>query len=198
MGSDSRIGKRFLFPGVGFGGSCFPKDVKALEFTAAKEGYEFSILKSVLKVNDRQRVVLVKKIKTFFGQNLKGKKIAIWGLSFKPNTDDIREAAALYIINELLLEGCEISVFDPEAMENVKTIYGKQLSYGNNPEDVLKDVEALCIITEWAVFRTPDFKKMKQLMKAPNIFDGRNLYSIDQMEKEGFFYESIGRKIVEI
>lgn len=194
MGSDTRIGKRFLFPGVGFGGSCFPKDVQALEYTADNSEYDFAILKSVLKVNTRQRVVLADKVKSYFKGDLKGKKIGIWGLAFKPNTDDIREAPAMYIIDRLLEEGCSIHVFDPEAMDNIKAIYGDKLSYAENPYEVLEDCDALCIVTEWSVFRTPDFKKMKSIMKSPVIFDGRNLFALEHLQEEGFYYESIGRR----
>lgn len=196
MGSDSRIGKRFLFPGVGFGGSCFPKDVQALDFTADSVEYDFSILKSVLKVNDRQRLILADKVNCYFNSELAGKKIAIWGLSFKPNTDDIREAPAMYIMDQLLDAGCSISVFDPEAMSNIEAIYGDKIDYAETQYDTLIDADALCIITEWSVFRTPDFAKMRKLMKAPVIFDGRNLFALDQLEEEGFHYESIGRKMV--
>ena len=196
MGSDSRIGKRFLFPGVGFGGSCFPKDVQALEFVADSKGYDFSILKSVLKVNSRQREILADKILSYFNNNIKGKKIAIWGLAFKPNTDDIREAPALYIIDKLLENGAVIRVYDPEAMENVKSKYNDKISFAENMYDALNDADALCIVTEWSVFRTPDFQTIKSELKSPVIFDGRNLFSLDQMQEEGFYYESIGRSTI--
>ncbi len=193
MGSDTRIGKRFLFPGVGYGGSCFPKDVQALAKTANEVGYDFSILQSVMEVNQNQKKILSKKIKNFFGGNLKGKTIAIWGLAFKPNTDDIREAPALSIINDLLHEQATIRVFDPEAMENVKKIYGDKLCFCDNPYQALENADALAIVTEWQVFRTPDFEKMKKLLRTPVIFDGRNVYNPDNMKELGFYYDSIGR-----
>ncbi len=193
MGSDSRIGKRFLFPGVGYGGSCFPKDVQALAKTAEKVDYDFKILKTVMQVNRRQKQVLAEKIKAYFGQNLTGKTIAIWGLAFKPNTDDIREAPSLYIMEELLKEGAIIKAFDPEAMENVRTQFGGQVLLAADQYEALIDADALAIITEWSVFRTPSFKVMKELLKNPVIFDGRNLYDLEMMEEQGFYYESIGR-----
>lgn len=193
MGSDSRIGKRFLFPGVGYGGSCFPKDVQALEKTAEKVDYDFKILKTVMQVNRRQKQVLAEKIKAYFGQNLKGKTIAIWGLAFKPNTDDIREAPSLCIIEELLKEGAIVKAFDPEAMENVRTQFDGQVVLAADQYEALISADALAIITEWSVFRTPSFKVMKELLKSPVIFDGRNLYELEMMEEQGFYYESIGR-----
>jgi UDPglucose 6-dehydrogenase len=196
IGSDSRIGKRFLFPGAGYGGSCFPKDVKALHQMANHAGYPFKVLKSVMDVNEKQRVILIDKVKKKFGDDLKGKKFAIWGLAFKPNTDDIREAPSLYIIEELLNRGASIHAFDPEAMQNVKKELGDKIQYGNNQLDVLKDADALIIVTEWSVFRTPDFDAMKKLMKAPVIFDGRNLFELSEMEKSGFYYDSIGRRLI--
>jgi UDPglucose 6-dehydrogenase len=196
MGSDSRIGKRFLFPGVGYGGSCFPKDVQALAKTAAENKYEFRILEAVMSVNDQQRFLLAKKIKAYFGSDLKGKTIAIWGLAFKPNTDDIREAPALYIIEELLEAGAKIRVFDPEAMENVKKIFGDRLTYCADQYETLIEAEALAIVTEWSVFRTPSFQVLKQLLKNPLIFDGRNLYDLEIMAEQGFQYFSIGRNPV--
>lgn len=196
IGSDTRIGKRFLFPGVGYGGSCFPKDVQALAKTATEFEYDFKILKSVMNVNDLQRSLLAKKIKTFFKGDLQGKTIGIWGLAFKPNTDDIREAPALYIIDELLQAGANIKAFDPEAMENVKTIYGDRIQLANDQYEALIGADALAIVTEWSVFRTPSFKVMRELLKTPTIFDGRNLYDLERMEEEGFYYESIGRTSV--
>ena len=196
IGSDSRIGKRFLFPGAGYGGSCFPKDVKALHQMANQSGYAFKVLKSVMDVNEKQRVILIDKVKKKFGDALQGKKFAVWGLAFKPNTDDIREAPSLYIIEELLHRGAVIHAFDPEAMQNVKKELGDKIQYGNNQLDVLKDADALIIATEWSVFRTPDFDAMKKLMKTPVIFDGRNLFELDEMEKSGFYYDSIGRRLV--
>lgn len=197
IGSDSRIGKRFLFPGVGYGGSCFPKDVKALNQMAGASGYNFSVLKSVMEVNDKQRVILVDKIISQFGNDLSGKTFAMWGLAFKPNTDDIREAPALYIIDALLQRGATIQAFDPEAMQNVKKEIGDTIRYGNNQYEVLKDADALIIVTEWSVFRTPDFDIMKQSMKNNMIFDGRNLFELDELKAQGFYYESIGRAKVQ-
>lgn len=196
MGSDSRIGKRFLFPGVGYGGSCFPKDVQALAKTAEQNKYDFKILKSVMNVNDIQRSILAKKIKEHFDGDLMGKTISFWGLAFKPNTDDIREAPAIYIIDELLAAGAKIKAFDPEAMDNIKALYGDKITLVNDQYEALIDADALAIVTEWSVFRTPSFNVMKELMKEPYIFDGRNLYDLNRMEELGFFYNSIGRNEV--
>ena len=193
MGSDSRIGKRFLFPGVGYGGSCFPKDVQALAKTANEYKYDFKILKSVMNVNDIQRTVLAEKIKNYFGSELKGKTVAIWGLAFKPNTDDIREAPALYIIEELLKAGAKIKAFDPEAKENIEAIFGDRIQLVDEQYEALIDADVLAIITEWSVFRTPSFKVMKELLGENAIFDGRNLYDPEEMKRLGFHYESIGR-----
>ncbi len=193
IGSDSRIGKRFLFPGVGYGGSCFPKDVQALAKTAGDFAYDFKILKSVMQVNEGQRQILAKKISAFFKQDLQGKTIAIWGLAFKPNTDDIREAPALYIIDELLAAGAAVKAFDPEAMANAQAIYGNRIQFANDQYEALIGADALAIVTEWSVFRTPSFKVMRELLRQPAIFDGRNLYDLDRMAQEGFYYESIGR-----
>ena len=196
IGSDMRIGKRFLFPGVGYGGSCFPKDVKALAKTADEYMYEFRILKSVMDVNRRQQNRLVEKLRNYYGDDLSGKKFAVWGLAFKPNTDDIREAPALHIIDALIELGATISTFDPEAMDNVKEIMGDKITYGKNPYDVLDAADALLVVTEWNVFRTPDFDKLGKLLKNKVIFDGRNVYSLEQMKEMGFYYESIGRATV--
>jgi UDPglucose 6-dehydrogenase len=195
MGSDNRIGKRFLFPGIGYGGSCFPKDVQALAKTAEDYKYDFKILKSVMKVNTIQKTVLVKKVKRFFDNNLEGKVFAIWGLAFKPNTDDIREAPALHIIDELLEAGAVVNVFDPEAMKNVKQIYGDKLNYFNDEYAVFENADALIIATEWSLFRTPEFEKF-EILTAKAIFDGRNLYDVNIMKDKGFHYESIGREII--
>lgn len=192
MGSDTRIGKRFLFPGVGFGGSCFPKDVLALSKTAIDNKYEFKILNAVLDVNSSQRERIADKLIAHFG-NLKGKTIGIWGLAFKPNTDDIREAPALYTIDKLLSKGAKVKAFDPEAMENIHRIYGGNIELVSDQYEAIIDVDALAIMTEWSVFRTPSFKTMKKLMKTAVIFDGRNLYDLESMKEEGFIYESIGR-----
>ncbi len=197
MGSDSRIGKRFLFPGIGFGGSCFPKDVQALEFIADENVYDFKILKSVLNVNNRQKVILYDKLVSHFGDDLDGKKIAVWGLAFKPNTDDIREAPALYIIDKLLEHKCDVTVFDPEAMENVKSIYGDRLTYAHNMYEAAENGDALLIMTEWQVFRTPDFNQLKEKMNNKVIFDGRNLFDLELMKEQGFYYSSIGRKLIQ-
>jgi len=192
IGSDTRIGKRFLFPGIGYGGSCFPKDVQALDKTADANGYNFSILKSVMDVNDKQKLVLAEKIIDYYG-DVKGKKIAIWGLAFKPNTDDIREAPALYIINRLLDKGAVIEAFDPEAMENVKEVLGDKIYYGSSQYDIIHNADCLVICTEWSVFRTPNFGKLKMELKDPVIFDGRNLYDAEEVNALGFEYYSIGR-----
>lgn len=196
MGSDSRIGKRFLFPGVGYGGSCFPKDVQALAKTAADNEYDFKILKSVMTVNDLQKHVLSEKIIEHYGGSLAGKTIAIWGLAFKPNTDDIREAPALYIINDLIKAGATIKAFDPEAMSHVKAEYNGQVHMAKDQYEALIGADCLAIVTEWSVFRTPSFQVMHELLKEPTIFDGRNLYDLDAMEELGFHYNSIGRGVV--
>lgn len=199
MGSDSRIGKRFLFPGIGYGGSCFPKDVQALERTADIHDYDFSILKSVMNVNTQQKLIPIEKLKRHFRfnendhQGLKGKKIAIWGLSFKPETDDIREAPALSIIRELLKYGAEVHGYDPEAMSNVNRIFADEIFYGDDQYGILIDADALIIATEWSVFRTPDLNKIKELMKNPYIIDGRNVLSSKRVGKHGILYDSIGR-----
>lgn len=197
MGSDTRIGKRFLFPGVGYGGSCFPKDVQALAKTAEENAYDFKILKAVMNVNTIQKHRLSEKMLAYFNGDVKGKTIALWGLAFKPNTDDIREAPALYIIEDLLKAGAKIKVFDPEAMDNVKQIYGDKIHFASDQYEALIEADALAIVTEWSVFRTPSFKVLKELMSNPAIFDGRNLYDVDSMEDQGFYYDSIGRNHIE-
>ena len=193
MGTDSRIGKRFLFPGIGYGGSCFPKDVKALHKSGKDNNYNFKILDAVINVNARQKLALIPKIENHFDNNLKGKRIAVWGLAFKPETDDIREAPALYMIDNLLESGAIITAFDPEAMPNVKRKLGDKIEFSNNMYDTLQKADALVISTEWSIFRTPNFDKMKQLMNSCVIFDGRNLYDVKDVENEGFKYISIGR-----
>ena len=193
IGTDSRIGKRFLFAGIGYGGSCFPKDVQAMGKMAEEVSYDFKILKSVMEVNHIQKSVILPKILKYFNNDIKGKRIALWGLAFKPNTDDIREAPALEIIKQLLAQGAEVTAFDPEAMENVKELLGKQINYEENCYDAVKDADALIIVTEWAEFRSPDFDRMKALMKGLAIFDGRNVYDPLQIREQGFYYESIGR-----
>jgi len=197
IGADERIGKRFLFSGIGYGGSCFPKDVQALAKSAAENDYEFKILNSVMSVNEIQKKVLVEKVRKYFRGNIKGKKFALWGLAFKPETDDIREAPSLYIIDELLNDGAIVTVFDPEAMNNVKALLGDKIHYAANQYDALKDADALLILTEWSVFRTPDFDMLENLLKNKVIFDGRNLYDLQKMIDCGFYYNSIGRKVVE-
>ena len=193
MGSDLRIGKRFLFPGIGYGGSCFPKDVQALAKTASDHSYDFKILKAVMKVNSLQKHILTKKIKKYFKNEVAEKTVGIWGLAFKPNTDDIREAPALTIINELLSLGAKVVAFDPEAMENIKNIYGDQIQLATGMYEAIKDADCLAIMTEWNEFRTPDFDKIEKLIANKAIFDGRNLYDVEQMKALGFHYESIGR-----
>ena len=197
MGSDSRIGKRFLFPGIGYGGSCFPKDVQALAKTANQNKYDFKILKSVMKVNDIQRTVMADKILRYFNNDVKGKTIAIWGLAFKPNTDDIREAPALYIMEELLKAGAKIKAYDPEAMDNIKEIFGDRIELVSEQYEALIDADALAILTEWSAFRAPSFGVIKELLKNSAIFDGRNLYDLSSMKEQGFYYESIGRNPME-
>jgi UDPglucose 6-dehydrogenase len=196
IGSDERIGKRFLFPGIGYGGSCFPKDVQALAKTADDIAYNFQILDAVMDVNEKQKIHLVTKIKKHLGEDLKGKHFAIWGLAFKPNTDDIREAPAFAIIDALLKCGATVSVSDPEAMANTKEIYGDKIIFANNQYDALDNADALIIATEWNEFRTPNFEKIASTLNAKIIFDGRNLFDVEQMEKLGFHYESIGRRTV--
>jgi UDPglucose 6-dehydrogenase len=193
LGTDSRIGKRFLFPGIGYGGSCFPKDVQALARTSEEFDYDFKILKSVMMVNDRQKIKLVSQIKKQFS-NLNGVTIAFWGLSFKPQTDDIREAPALYNIEELLTAGASIRAHDPEAMENVRKIFGDRISYHDTPFEAAEGADAIFIATEWPEFRAPDFNRLSTLMKSRIIFDGRNLYDLQEMADVGFTYISIGRK----
>jgi UDPglucose 6-dehydrogenase len=196
IGSDDRIGKRFLFPGIGYGGSCFPKDVQALYKSANDAKYDFKILTSVMDVNEKQKTTLVPKIKHYFKNDLKNKHIAIWGLAFKPDTDDIREAPALYIIDELISAGATVTAFDPEAMENVKKLYGARINFADNQYDALKDADCLVICTEWAVFRTPEFEKVSAALKNKTIFDGRNLYSTQQMRELGYYYASVGRELI--
>ncbi len=195
IGSDDRIGKRFLFPGIGYGGSCFPKDVQALIMSSDEVNYEFEILKAVEKVNANQKLHLVDKVKKFYNNNLQGKHFALWGLAFKPNTDDIREAPALSIIDALTNAGATVTSFDPEAMPNVKEKIGDKIKYASNQYQALKGADALLIATEWSEFRTPDFERMEQLMtKNKIIFDGRNLFDVSKMNELGYHYESIGRK----
>lgn len=196
IGSDERIGKRFLFPGIGYGGSCFPKDVQALVKSGNEHAFSFEILKAVMAVNESQKTVIVPKIKNYFRGDLTGKKIAVWGLAFKPDTDDIREAPALYIIDELLNLGATVAAYDPEAMQNVRNLLGNRIEFVGNEYEALKDADALVICTEWGVFRNPDFDKMSDLLKDKVIFDGRNLFDLNEMTERGYFYSSIGRSIV--
>jgi UDPglucose 6-dehydrogenase len=196
IGTDSRIGKRFLFAGIGFGGSCFPKDVRALAKSSQQADYDFKILNAVMTVNDKQKTKLVKRMKEHFGGSLQGKTIAIWGLSFKPHTDDIREAPSLYIIEELLKEGATVHVHDPEALGNVKKLFGAKIHYHESEYDVLQNADALLIATEWPEYRNPDFDRMATTMKNKIIFDGRNLYSLENVTELGFTYYSIGRKTI--
>ena len=197
IGSDSRIGKRFLFPGIGYGGSCFPKDVKALVKSGEDFNFKFEILSAVLKVNQEQKTILFPKIKNFFRGDLSGKKIAVWGLAFKPDTDDIREAPALFMIEALLDAGANISTYDPEAMPNVKNSLGAKIDYASDEYSALSGADALLICTEWGIFRNPDFTRMKSLMKDAVLFDGRNLFEIGEMNDKGFYYCSIGRNVIE-
>jgi UDPglucose 6-dehydrogenase len=196
MGSDSRIGKRFLFPGVGYGGSCFPKDVQALARTAREHGFDYRLVETTMQVNDRQKTVLGKKVKAYFSDDLRGKTFAIWGLAFKPETDDIREAPALELIKELKEAGANVRAFDPEAMNNVKAIFGDAVYFAEDQYDAIAGTDALVIVTEWSEFRNPDFKRIEAALKSKAIFDGRNVYSLDKMKTLPFYYESIGRDVV--
>ena len=196
IGSDDRIGRRFLFPGIGYGGSCFPKDVQALSRSSRESNYDFKIIEAVMEVNEKQKLHLISKINTWFKNDLKGKKFALWGLAFKPNTDDIREAPALVMIKELVAAGASVAAFDPEAMPNVKREIGDKITYSENQYAALKDADALIIATEWSEFRTPDFNKMEAMLKNKVIFDGRNLFDLAQMEDSGYHYESIGRRVI--
>lgn len=196
VGSDNRIGKRFLFSGIGYGGSCFPKDVQALVKSAGEVDYDFKILNAVMEVNGLQKLHLIPGIKKYFDNNLIGKHFALWGLSFKPGTDDIREAPALNIIEVLLSEGATIAAFDPEAMKNVQQQLGDKIIYAESQYEALKDADALIIATEWNEFRTPDFTKIAAKLKNKVIFDGRNLFDLEAIRSLGFHYESVGRKVI--
>lgn len=196
IGTDSRIGKRFLFPGIGYGGSCFPKDVQALGKTAQEFDYDFRILKSIMLVNEKQKIKLIPRVKEYFGGDLKGKTIALWGLAFKPYTDDIREAPSLYNIRALKRAGAKVVVFDPEAIANVKREIGKKVKYASGMYEALEGADALMIMTEWPEFRTPDFAKMAGKLKNNVIFDGRNLYDLEEMKTLNFDYFSIGRETI--
>jgi UDPglucose 6-dehydrogenase len=194
IGTDTRIGKRFLFAGIGYGGSCFPKDVQALAKSSKDVNYDFKILHSVMEVNSIQKTSLIPKLKAYFGGDLRGKTIAIWGLAFKPYTDDIREAPALYNIEALLSEGAIVKTYDPEAMANVRTIFGDKIDFCENEYEAVENADALMIMTEWPVFRTPNFDLLEEKINNKAIFDGRNLYEVGEMKERGFDYVSIGRK----
>ncbi len=197
IGSDDRIGKRFLFPGIGYGGSCFPKDVQALVNSGNENGFSFEILKAVMNVNEEQKTVLFPKMLNFFRGDLKGKKIALWGLAFKPDTDDIREAPALYMIDALVNAGASVCAYDPEAMKNVQGLIGDKITYAENEYTALENADALLICTEWGVFRNPDFDQIGSLLKDKVIFDGRNLFEVQEMNEKGFYYSSIGRTAID-
>ena len=198
MGTDTRIGSRFLFPGIGYGGSCFPKDVQALYKSGRENNFEFAILESVMHINEVQKTVLFDPLLDFFKGNLEGVKIALWGLAFKPETDDIREAPALYMIEKLTDAGATVVAYDPEAMENVRGRIGDRIQYADRAMEALDGADALLIATEWQVFRNPDFAEMKDRLNNPVIFDGRNLYDMSRMEELGFYYKSIGRRTVHL
>ncbi len=196
VGSDSRIGKRFLFAGIGYGGSCFPKDVSALHRTAQAYQYDFRLLDAVMKVNNAQKHRLVEKIENYYGSDLSGYTFAVWGLAFKPNTDDIREAPALTIIEELTRMGAIVKAYDPEAMWQIREYTDLTVDLADNRYKALEGADALLILTEWNEFRTPDFDKIKSLLNKPVIFDGRNIYDLDDMRERGFYYNTIGRGVI--
>lgn len=197
MGTDTRIGKRFLFAGIGYGGSCFPKDVNALIKTSSESNSEMKLLKLVDQINKDQKHILVSKLKKHFGEDISGKKFAIWGLAFKPNTDDMREAPSVVVINSLLELGATVNAYDPAAMENAKFYLGETINYVNDQYDAIENADALLILTEWNEFRNPDFGKIKDVLKNPVIFDGRNIFSPSKMKELGFKYYSIGRRPIE-
>jgi UDPglucose 6-dehydrogenase len=192
IGSDARIGHSFLFAGLGYGGSCFPKDVQAIIRTAAERDYRFRVLEAVEEVNERQKKKIVSWVKQHFGERLEGRTFALWGLSFKPRTDDMREAPSVTVIEELLAAGAKIRATDPEAIKEARKVFGDKIEYHQRPYDTLQDADAMIVITEWNEFRRPNFEKMRALMKTPIIFDGRNIYSPKTLEKEGFTYFAIG------
>jgi UDPglucose 6-dehydrogenase len=193
IGSDDRIGRRFLFPGIGYGGSCFPKDVQALIMSSEEVGYNFQILKAVEEVNELQKLHLIPKINKYFNNDLKGKHFALWGLAFKPNTDDIREAPALYIIDALIKAGATVTAYDPEAIPNVQGLLGHKVNYAADQYSTLAGADALIIATEWSEFRTPDFEIIESKLKNKVIFDGRNLFDVNHIREMGYHYESVGR-----
>ncbi|MCO4819144.1 MAG: UDP-glucose/GDP-mannose dehydrogenase family protein [Bacteroidetes bacterium] len=196
IGTDTRIGNRFLFPGIGYGGSCFPKDVKALVRSSAEVDYDFKILNAVEEVNESQKTFLIPKVKTHFAEDLSGKHFALWGLAFKPNTDDIREAPALYLIDELVAAGATVTAFDPEAMANVKGVVGDKISFAEDMYTCLESADALIIATEWSEFRNPNFERIANALKNKTVFDGRNLFNLNKMTEQGFTYYSIGRETI--
>jgi UDPglucose 6-dehydrogenase len=198
IGSDPRIGNKFIYAGIGFGGSCFPKDVKALIKTAGDIGYSLDVIKAVENVNNRQKEVLFKKISGHFKGDLKNKAFGVWGLTFKPNTDDIREAPSLNIIEQLVKAGASVKVYDPVAMPETKKIFGDQIEYGHDMYDAMIDVSALILATEWSEFRIPNFKLLSRIMKEKVIFDGRNIYDPSEAEENGFIYHGIGRKKTDV
>jgi UDPglucose 6-dehydrogenase len=196
IGSDNRIGKRFLFSGIGYGGSCFPKDVLALSHTSKENQYDFRLLESVMEVNKQQKRVLFNKLKKYYGNSIKEKTFAMWGLAFKPETDDIRDAPSVELIHAILKAGATIRVFDPEAMGNVKKIFGDKIYFAKDQYEALKGTDALLIVTEWSEFRNPDFSKVGKYLKDKAIFDGRNVFTLEKMKEWDFYYESIGRKTI--
>jgi len=196
MGTDTRIGSRFLFPGIGYGGSCFPKDVQALHKSGEEAQFDFGILTSVMRANEAQKTILFDPLRDYFNGNLEGKRIALWGLAFKPETDDIREAPALYMIEKLTAAGATVVAYDPEAMDNVRERIGDRIEYAEGHLQALDGADALLICTEWQVFRNPNMADVKERLNAPAVFDGRNLYDLDTMRQHGFYYKSIGRSTV--
>ncbi len=194
IGSDPRIGNQFIYPGIGYGGSCFPKDIRALIKTARKHNYQMRVIQAVEQVNNEQKTVLVDKMNDHFNNNLDGLNVAMWGLAFKPQTDDMREAPSLTIIEKLLKTGCNIKAFDPEAMKQARNIIGDKINYANNKEEAVANADCLLLVTEWNVFRIPDFKKIYKLMRQPVIFDGRNIYNAEELKTIGFSYYCVGKK----
>jgi UDPglucose 6-dehydrogenase len=194
IGSDSRIGSKFIYPGTGYGGSCFPKDVKAIIRTAKDNGYELNVIEAVEKANEYQKNVIFNKMTIFFNNNLKNKTIGVWGLSFKPKTDDIREASSIILIKKLLEAGAMVKAYDPAAISEAKKVLGNLIEYTSDPYEALLNVDAFALMTEWSEFHLPDFSKMAELMKGKVIFDGRNIYDPAQLRKMGFTYFGIGRR----